>query len=48
MYLWATRVPTKDNPLDKLSRGVVEDIYSQGWVWDKIVSPKLDDPSQPD
>ena len=46
LYLWATRVPTKDNPLDKLSRGVVEDIYSQGWVWDKIVFPKLDDPFQ--
>ena len=34
LYLWATRVPTSDNPLDKLSRGETTDLYNQNWAWD--------------
>ena len=34
LHLWVEYVNTHDNPVDKASRGHVEDLYHQGWIWD--------------
>eukprot|EP00959_Pyramimonas_sp_CCMP1952_P130590 2730902-Pyramimonas_sp.AAC.1 len=34
LHLWVEYVNAHDNPVDKASRGCVDDLYDQGWARD--------------
>ena len=35
LHLWVEYVNTHDNPVDKASRGCRQDLYDQGWQWNR-------------